>query len=125
MTSTAHQVPMARLVAAGLDRTTAAIHAVPTGATDDTEKHTRRAERLHQLYTRRARWWAVLERAGATDHKVPTVYLRAVVQARCVAEIHAADWAAIAERWIDRTPETPAITDELAARADVAGSVSI
>ncbi len=92
----------ARIVAAGLDRTTAAIHAVPYSATRDAREHARRAERLHRLYARRARWWAVLERAATADSAIPTVYVQAVIYARCAADQQAADWAASAERWTER-----------------------
>ena len=93
--------PTARLVAAGLDRVTAAICAVPTSATRDPREHSRRADRLHILYARRARWWAVLERAATTDPTIPLVYLRAVVHARCTADQQATEWAMTADRWLD------------------------
>jgi hypothetical protein len=91
-----------RIVAAGLDRVTAAIHAVPYTETRDAGEHARRAERLHRLYTRRARWWAVLERAATADSAIPTVYVQAVIYARCAADHTATDWATSAEQWTDR-----------------------
>ena len=91
----------ARIVAAGLDRVTAAICAVPTSATHDVREHSCRADRLHVLYARRARWWAVLERAAATDPTIPLVYVRAVVHARCTADQQATEWAMTADRWLD------------------------
>ena len=95
-----------RAVAAGLDRVTAAIHAVPYAETRDPREHARRADRLHVLYARRARWWSVLERAASTDPSIPTVFVHAVILARCVADQHATDYAVTADRWIDHARAT-------------------
>ena len=45
-----------------------------------------------RLYTRRARWWAVLDRATLADRCVHTVYMRAVLAATCDAERDARYW---------------------------------
>lgn len=60
------------------------------------------------LYTRRARWWAILDRATLLDHTIHSIYYRAVLAAWCNAET-------TAEQWTNRATATAA-----AARAEVA-----
>ena len=47
---------------------------------------------MARLYTRRARWWAVLDRATRADHGVHTVYIRAVLLACSEADRDAWHW---------------------------------
>ena len=48
---------------------------------------------LAALYTREARWWAVLSRATIGDHSVPLVYITAVSMAHSAARQEAHYWA--------------------------------
>ena len=48
---------------------------------------------IGDLYTREARWWAVLGRATVADHAIPLVYIAAVNAAQACARREATTWA--------------------------------
>ncbi|KAA1009641.1 hypothetical protein FVA95_28490 [Pseudonocardia sp. EV170527-09] len=109
-------VPVARLVEAGLRRTDRAIRDTARPPAGDLLAHAARARRLAELHTRRARWWAVLQRDTATHHEVPVVYVQAVVTAVLDNERQARYWNDTADDWqalADRRPTS-----------DVAGAMS-
>lgn len=62
------------------------------------------AAAMARLYTRRARWWAVLDRATAADHAVHSVYMRAVMLACCEANRDARHWTEQARTPTAQTP---------------------
>ncbi|OJG06648.1 hypothetical protein BG618_02406 [Pseudonocardia autotrophica] len=94
----AQVVPVARLVEAGLRRTSRAIRDTARPPAGDLLAHTARARRLAELHTRRARWWAVLERDSATNG-VPVIYVEAVVTAVLDNERQARYWTDTADDW--------------------------
>ncbi|MBN9791165.1 hypothetical protein DMP17_21525 [Pseudonocardia sp. TMWB2A] len=113
--NTATVIPVARLVEAGLHRTDRAIRDTARPPAGDRLAHAARARRLAELHTRRARWWAILQRDTATN-RVPIVYVRAVVTAVLDNERQARYWNDTADDWqalADRRPTS-----------DVAGAMS-
>lgn len=114
----AEVVPVARLVEAGLRRTSRAIRDTarpPAGDLLAHAAHAARARRLAELHTRRARWWAVLQRDTATNH-VPAVYVQAVVTAVMENERQARYWTDTADDWQALADGRPT--------SDVAGAMS-
>ncbi|MER7436268.1 hypothetical protein ABT341_16295 [Pseudonocardia alni] len=108
-------IPVARLVEAGLRRTSRAIRDTARPPAGDLLAHAARARRLAELHTRRARWWTVLQRDTATNH-VPVVYIQAVVTAVLDNERQARYWTETADDWqalADRRPTS-----------DIAGAMS-
>jgi hypothetical protein len=108
-------IPVARLVEAGLRRTSRAIRDTARPPAGDLLAHAVRARRLAELHTRRARWWTVLERDTATNG-VPVIYVQAVVTAILDNERQARYWNDTADDWqalADRRPTS-----------DVAGAMS-
>ncbi|OJG05572.1 hypothetical protein BG618_03171 [Pseudonocardia autotrophica] len=108
-------IPVARLVEAGIRRTSRAIRDTARPPAGDLLAHAARARRLAELHTRRARWWAVLQRDTATN-QVPIVYVQAVVTAVMENERQARYWTDTADDW-------QALADGRAT-SDVAGAMS-
>lgn len=108
-------VPAARLVEAGLRRTDRAIRDTARPPAGDLLAHAARARRLAELHTRRARWWAVLQRDTTTNH-VPVVYVQAVVTAVMENERQARYWTDTADDWQALADGRPT--------SDVAGAMS-
>lgn len=115
-TDPATVAPVSRLVRVGLARVTAAIGTVGEPPRGDAPAHAVRARRLADLHTRRARWWAVLERDTVRHHDVPLVFIEAVVIARCAAEREVRFWSDTAADWEARAEQRPT--------SDVAGAMS-
>lgn len=109
-------VPVTRLADAGLNRAATAIAHISALRPTDDLGHAARARRLAELHARRARWWAVLQRATIAGLDVPTVYLRAVVIAGIDAEDTARFWRDTAEDWQARAEHRPT--------SDLAGAMS-
>lgn len=109
-------VPAARLVTAGLDRTTEAIRRVADERPQDPRGQAARADRLSVLHARCARWWGVLERVAVADHDLPMGYVRAVVHASGAAESDARFWRDSAKDWTARAEHRPT--------SDAAGALS-
>ncbi|PKB32450.1 hypothetical protein [Pseudonocardia alni] len=108
-------VPAARLVEAGLRRTSRAIRDTVRPPAGDLLAHAARARRLAELHTRRARWWAILQRDTATNG-VPVVYVQAVVTAVLDNERQARYWTDTADDWRALADQRPT--------SDVAGAMS-
>ncbi|MBN9795135.1 hypothetical protein DMP17_42110 [Pseudonocardia sp. TMWB2A] len=108
-------MPVARLVEAGLRRTSRAIRDTARPPAGDLRAHAARARRLSELHTRRARWWTVLERDTATNG-VPLVYFEAVVTAVLDNEHQARYWTDTADDWQALADGRPP--------SDVAGAMS-
>ena len=111
----AQVVPVARLVEAGLRRTSRAIRDAARPPAGDLRAHAARARRLAELHTRRARWWTVVERDTATNG-VPAVYVEAVVTAVLDNEHQARYWTDTAADWQALADGRPT--------SDVAGAMS-
>lgn len=109
-------VPVARLVEAGLRRVAAAIRDTAPPPPGDPLAHAARARRLAELHSRRARWWAVLERGIVGDHDMPMVHAQAAYAAVSVAEREARFWSDTAADWQARAEQRPT--------SDVAGAMS-
>lgn len=109
-------VPVSRLVHHGLNRAATAIGQTSALRPRDDLGHAARARRLGELHARRARWWAVLERATITDVDIPAVYVTAVAIAFADAEESARFWRDTAEDWTARFEQRPT--------SDVAGAMS-
>ena len=109
-------IPVSRLVQAGLRRVGDAIRDTAPAPSGDLLGHAARARRLAELHTRRARWWAVLERDTVRNHAVPVVYVEAVVSAVLTAEREARFWTDTAADWTARAEALPT--------SDVAGAMS-
>ncbi|GAA1872152.1 hypothetical protein WHI96_19625 [Pseudonocardia tropica] len=111
----AQVVPVARLVEAGLRRTSRAIRDTARPSAGDLLAHAARARRLAELHTRRARWWAILQRDTATNY-APVVYVQAVVTAVMENERQARYWTDTADDWQALADGRPT--------SDVAGAMS-
>ncbi|MDN5919887.1 MAG: hypothetical protein L0I76_33120 [Pseudonocardia sp.] len=109
-------VPVTRLAHAGLNRAGAAISQTSALRPTDDLGHAARARRLAELHARRARWWAVLQRATVADLDTPAVYLTAVAIAGVDAEGSARFWRDTADDWQARAEQRPT--------SDVAGAMS-
>lgn len=105
-------VPVARLVEAGLRRVAAAIRDTAPPPPGDPLAHAARARRLAELHSRRARWWAVLERSIVGDHAMPMIHAQAAYAAVSVAEREARFWSDTAADWQARAEQRP--TSEIA-----------
>lgn len=115
-TSPGTVVPVARLADAGLNRAATAISQTSAMRPTDDLGQAARARRLSELHTRRARWWAVLQRAAVADLDIPAVYLCAVAIACVDAEGSARFWRDAADDWTARAEHRPT--------SDIAGAVS-
>lgn len=113
----AEVVPVARLVEAGLRRVAVAIAATldPVPSLDPVA-HAARARRLAELHSRRARWWAVLERSIVGDHDMPMIHAHAAYAAVSAAERDARFWSDAADDWQARVERRPT--------SEVAGAMS-
>ena len=109
-------VPVTHLAQAGLDRVATAIHQTSALRPGDDLAHAARARRLAELHARRARWWAVLQRATIADFDIPRVYLTAVAIAQHSAADQARFWTESADDWTARAEHWPT--------SDVAGAMS-
>ena len=114
--TTATVVPVARLVEAGLRRVAAAIRNTAPLPPGDPLAHAARARRLAELHSRRARWWAVLERDIVGDDEMPMVHAQAAYAAVSVAEREARFWSDTAADWQARAERRPT--------SEVAGAMS-
>lgn len=81
-------------------------------AARDPLAHAARARRLAELHSRRARWWAVLERSIVGDHDMPIIHAQAAYAAVTVAEREARFWSDTADDWQARADRRP--TSEIA-----------
>lgn len=87
------------VVLAGLDRTSAALsdfHAHHPAAAAENVTH---ARRLVELHSRRARWWAVLERSASDRLDTHRVHRLAVIEARAAADEQVRFWLDAARYW--------------------------
>lgn len=109
-------VPVARLVEAGLRRVAAVIRDTAPPPPGDPLAHAARARRLAELHSRRARWWAVLERSIVADHDMPIIHAHAAYAAVSVAEREARFWSDTADDWQARAEQRPT--------SEVAGAMS-
>lgn len=109
-------VPVARLVEAGLRRVAAAIRDTTPPPPGDPLAHAARARRLAELHTRRARWWAVLERSIVGDHAMPMIHAQAAYAAVTAAERDVRFWSDTAADWQARADRCPT--------SEVAGAMS-